>query len=70
LAAHTGDEQLCKLRGHVIENLVEAQTPEGYLGVFEPEKRTIMLWDVHEQAYPDFAKTPEERRETGHIRCF
>ena len=51
LAAHTGDSQLVELRGTVIETLLAAQSPDGYLGTHRSTARTLKRWDVHEQAY-------------------
>ena len=43
--------EAAELRTRLVQSLVEAQKPDGYLGLYRPEDRTYRVWDVHEQAY-------------------
>ena len=44
-------EEADALRRRVVSDLLAAQEPDGYLGLYHPEDRTWKEWDVHEQAY-------------------
>lgn len=50
-AAYTNNAELLHLRRHVLDSLLAAQLPDGYLGLFVPASRITVLWDVHEQSY-------------------
>lgn len=51
LAYHTQEPELLALRKRVVGAAIAAQEPDGYLGIYTQDSRTVMLWDVHEQAY-------------------
>jgi len=51
LAAYTGDDQVLALKRHLVEKAIQAQQPDGYLGMMKPEKRLWTLWDIHEMGY-------------------
>jgi hypothetical protein len=54
-ASHTKEPELLALRRHVLDALIGTQEADGYLGTYQPEKRIVRVWDVHEQAYVLFA---------------
>lgn len=54
-AVYTDDEKVVALKNHLIDFVVGAQRPDGYLGMFVPESRMTGLWDVHETAYLIYA---------------
>lgn len=51
LAAYSRNEQLLRLRKHLVTETLAAQEPDGYLGLMKPESRMWALWDVHEMSY-------------------
>ncbi len=60
-AAHTAEPKLRALRRHVLDTLIAAQEPDGYLGTYRPEKRVTTVWDIHEQSYVLFALVSDWR---------
>jgi uncharacterized protein len=50
-AAYTGDPRVDALRRHLVEETIQAQEPDGYIGLMEPACRVRSLWDVHELGY-------------------
>lgn len=60
-AAQTAEPELLTLRRHVLDKLIGAQEADGYLGTYQPEKRIVRVWDVHEQAYVLFALVSDWR---------
>jgi len=54
LAYHTGNGKLVKLKKHLVAELIKTQLDDGYIGVF-PDKRLILLWDLHEMSYIIYA---------------
>lgn len=54
-AYHTNEPELLALRRHVVDTLIGSQDANGYLGTYQAEKRILLTWDVHEQAYVVFA---------------
>ncbi len=51
LAAYRPEEKLVNLKNWVIEETIQTQEEDGYIGLFEPEARMWKLWDIHEMAY-------------------
>jgi len=60
-ASHTKAPELLALRRHVLDVLIGSQEADGYLGTYQPEKRIVRTWDVHEQAYVLFALVSDWR---------
>lgn len=60
-AYHTGDAELLALKNHVVGEILAAQDPDGYLGLYPPEGRISRCWDVHEMAYLLFALVTDWR---------
>jgi hypothetical protein len=54
-AAYTGDEKVVALKKHLVDSAIEAQEPDGYIGMFSVEQRMRGMWDVHEMAYLIYA---------------
>ena len=54
-AAYSRDEKLIELKDHLVDTVLQNQDSDGYLGIFSKEKRTNVLWDVHEMAYLIYA---------------
>jgi DUF1680 family protein len=50
-AAYTQDKAVLALRRRLVDAAIRCQAPDGYLGIFAPEKRFWTLWDVHEMSY-------------------
>lgn len=50
-AAYTRDPQVHALKRKLVERILAAQEPDGYLGFFSPASRMTKLWDVHEIGY-------------------
>lgn len=50
-AAHTGDARVLALKNHLVEEMLKAQEPDGYLGIMAPAQRVWGLWDTHELGY-------------------
>lgn len=51
LAAYTGNQPLLARKNYVVETLLKSQESDGYIGLYPPEKRTWMPWDLHEQGF-------------------
>ncbi|MCX5683936.1 MAG: glycoside hydrolase family 127 protein, partial [Planctomycetota bacterium] len=51
LAAYTRNENVLALKKHLVEKAIEAQEPDGYLGILQPAARMWGLWDIHEMHY-------------------
>lgn len=51
MAYYSQDPQLLELRAHVAREVMEAQSVDGYLGLYQPKHRIVQCWDVHEMAY-------------------
>jgi DUF1680 family protein len=51
MAAYTGDRRLLALKKKIVDKAIEAQLPDGYLGVMKPGRRVWTLWDIHEMGY-------------------
>ena len=50
-AAYTNDNQVIAFKNYVIDKLISAQLPDGYIGMLRPQNRMWALWDVHEMGY-------------------
>ena len=50
-AAWTNDPRVLERKRYVIQEILKTQAPDGYIGMFVPEKRMWSLWDLHEMAY-------------------
>jgi DUF1680 family protein len=62
LAYATCDERLVALKQHMIAKLIDAQEPNGYIGVFDDAAmRAETLWDLHEAAYITWAFVSDYR---------
>ena len=48
LAKHTGDGDVLALKRRLVDAIVAAQTPEGYIGCMPPDKRVWHRWDVED----------------------
>ncbi len=51
MAHETGEARLLERRRFVLDTLIGAREPDGYLGTFASPSRYERLWDVHEVAY-------------------
>ncbi len=58
-AAYSNDSQIVSYKNYVIDQLISAQLPDGYIGAFRPENRMWSLWDVHEMGYVIFGLTTD-----------
>jgi len=58
-ATYTNDSQVISYKNYVIDKLISAQLPDGYVGAFRPEDRMWSLWDVHEMGYIIFGLTTD-----------
>ena len=50
-AAYTGDADVIALKDRVVAALINAQEPDGYIGMMKPDQRIRSLWDIHEMSY-------------------
>ncbi|MDA2925861.1 glycoside hydrolase family 127 protein [Acidobacteria bacterium AH-259-G07] len=53
-AKSTSDSEVIARKDHIIAETIAAQSPDGYIGVFEPEPRAAHLWGewcFHDAAY-------------------
>jgi len=50
-AAYTGDARVLALKKHLVDETLEAQEADGYIGIMAPPQRVRGLWDVHEVGY-------------------
>lgn len=57
--AYTNDSQIITYKNYVIDQLISAQLPDGYIGAFRPENRMWSLWDIHEMGYIIFGLTTD-----------
>ncbi len=51
LAAYSGDSRVEALRRHLVAETIQAQQPDGYIGLMAAPHRVGGLWDVHEMGY-------------------
>ncbi len=50
-AAYSGDANVVSRKDHLVETVIRAQEPDGYIGMMAPDSRMTVLWDVHEIGY-------------------
>ncbi|OHB76388.1 MAG: hypothetical protein A2W31_09710 [Planctomycetes bacterium RBG_16_64_10] len=50
-AAYSGDDRVIRLKDHLIDAVIRAQEPDGYLGMLAADQRVTQLWDLHEVGY-------------------
>jgi DUF1680 family protein len=50
-AAYTNDSRVLALKRHLVEETLQTQEPDGYIGIMAPAQRVQGLWDVHELGY-------------------
>jgi uncharacterized protein len=50
-AAYTADPRVLALKRHLVNEVLRAQEPDGYIGIMAPPCRVQGLWDVHEMGY-------------------
>lgn len=50
-AAYTNDAAVIARKDRIVERVLAAQEPDGYLGFFSAPNRVTKLWDVHEMGY-------------------
>lgn len=51
LAAYSHDDRAIERKKYVVEKTIATQEPDGYIGLFVPERRMWTLWDIHEMTY-------------------
>ena len=51
MASYTNDEKLKSLKKHLIDQVIKAQEPDGYIGNMSRPNRMWNLWDIHEMGY-------------------
>ena len=77
LAAYSNDERVLALRKQVLDAVIGAQLPDGYIGMLVPEARMWETWDAHEMSYVIYGlvsdylhfedrRSLEAARETAH----
>jgi uncharacterized protein len=50
-AAYTNSEKAIALKKHLVDEIMAAQLPDGYIGMMVPEARMWAAWDIHEMGY-------------------
>ncbi|MFK5921195.1 MAG: glycoside hydrolase family 127 protein [Verrucomicrobiota bacterium] len=50
-AANTDDAAVIAKKKQIIDELIQTQEPDGYIGMMDPEFRVKKLWDIHEIGY-------------------
>jgi len=50
-AVYRQDDEVLALKEHLVDQVIGAQEPDGYIGMLVPEKRMWGMWDVHEMGY-------------------
>lgn len=51
LAVYTKDERVIERKKYVVAKAIATQEPDGYIGLFVPDRRIWSLWDIHEMTY-------------------
>lgn len=51
MAAYTNDDEVRAYKNRLVEQVIQTQEPDGYIGTLQPGKRIEGLWDVHEMSY-------------------
>lgn len=50
-AVYSKNEKVINLKKHLVNETIETQEKDGYIGICVPERRMWYLWDIHEMAY-------------------
>lgn len=50
-AVYRQDDKVLALKKHLVDQIIRAQQPDGYIGMFTPDSRMWGMWDVHEMGY-------------------
>jgi uncharacterized protein len=58
-AAYTNNEKVLSLKKHLVDEIIKAQEPDGYIGMLAPSSRMWSLWDVHEMGYLIYGLTSD-----------
>ncbi len=59
LAAYTNDEKVIALKRRLVEETIQTQQPDGYIGMMAVPARMWGLWDIHEMGYIIYALTSD-----------
>jgi uncharacterized protein len=51
LAAYTKNDKVLALKRHILDEIINSQEPDGYIGIMVKESRMWKLWDIHEMGY-------------------
>jgi uncharacterized protein len=51
MASYTNNEKVIALKNHLVDEIILAQEPDGYIGNMTPGNRMWKLWDIHEMGY-------------------
>ena len=51
LAIYSGDDNVIKLKQHLVDETIKAQLNDGYPGKLKSDKRMWVFWDIHEMSY-------------------
>jgi len=58
-STYTADQRVSARKKHVVDAIIKTQEPDGYIGLFPPDKRMWQLWDVHEMSYLVYGLTSD-----------
>ncbi len=61
LAAYCRDPEVLALKKRLVGQAIQAQEPDGYLGMLAPASRMWELWDIHEMGYLIYGLTSDYR---------
>ncbi|MFV2066298.1 MAG: beta-L-arabinofuranosidase domain-containing protein [Pirellulales bacterium] len=50
-SVYSGDKNVIALKEHLVDTVIRAQEPDGYIGMFTKDQRVTALWDFHEMGY-------------------
>ena len=51
MAIYSGDEKVIAIKNHLVNEIISAQEPDGYIGNMTARNRMWRLWDIHEMGY-------------------
>jgi len=51
MAAYTKDEKVISIKNKLVDEIIQAQEDDGYIGNKSPGNRMWKLWDIHEMGY-------------------
>ncbi len=71
MAVYTGDPKVISYKNSVINKLIDAQLPDGYIGMFRLEDRMWSLWDIHEMGYIIYGLTTDYQyyKDSRSLQC-